>query len=768
MSIAPGLHIIPPRPLVPLAPAAVDVPAFIGIAAQGVVGAPVAVDGWLGFRASFGDKLPNAQLGWAVRGFFENGGRRCHVIRVAAPEVMTATDPTAIQPPDHGASIVLDAQGFAPGAAVFATQEITSASAGVQPADRASSFLADIDGFAGGARIELFQPGLPRAWRTVVAIEPAMRRLAWDAALPISFDLVQPILFTARRNALLLLASVAGNVLGWQAPLPPSFALDKPIAFASGAAAASGALLDEDGEPVLRVAATTPGGFGNAVEVRLARTIGGEARTRVVAVPDAVDALSVDALANLVPGATLTISQTGAPATRRRVRGIDGTARRVLLDAALPAGFDLAGAATGAKPIALRRETFALSVLQAGRLVETHAALDLPATAGGAVALTSSLIGAWRLGTVAQYPLPDPAAGPGPLGRVQLAGGRDGIAALRAADLITAIGLLAPVDEPAALAIPDAQPDPLRAVLFAPPQPAAPDPCALCPPQVAPSADTPPPVIVEATPPFTLADLRAVQSAMILHCEQRGDRIALLDAARDLSSADPFDPDAARDWRVGLDSRFAALYWPWLRVVDTDDPRGTFRDVPPCGHVLGAFARSDIAQGVQKAPANAPLDWVQAVTRETDPVRLGLLNDAGINVIRPFTSRGIRIFGARLLAPDPDHRLLNVRRILIQLRRALLHGLAWVPFEPDNFRLRAMLRGALEAFLDDYWQRGALAGATRGEAFAVSFDPPADGTLTINIAVAPVSPAEFVYLTLTRTDEAITASEPTAATEQGG
>jgi phage tail sheath protein FI len=158
---------------------------------------------------------------------------------------------------------------------------------------------------------------------------------------------------------------------------------------------------------------------------------------------------------------------------------------------------------------------------------------------------------------------------------------------------------------------------------------------------------------------------------------------------------------------------------------------------------------------------------VQAVTRETDPVRLGLFNDAGINAIRAFTSRGIRIFGARTLVPDPDHRLLNVRRTLIQLRRALLHGLAWVPFEPDNFRLRAMLRGALEAFLEDYWRRGALAGATRAEAFAVSFDPAAEGTLTINIGVAPVSPAEFVYLTLTRSDEAITASEPTAATEQG-
>jgi len=488
---APGLYVVPPRRVAPLAPAAVDVPAFIGIAERGPVGIPLAVYGWPGFRAVFGDKLPNAQLGWAVRGFFQNGGRRCHVIRVAAGAAATSTDPAAVQPPDRTSSFVLSAQGFAPGAAVFAAQEIAAAASAAQPADRASSILADIDGFDAGIRIEVFQAGRPRVWRSIFGIEAAARRLTWDEPLPATFNLAQPILFTVRRSALLLLASAAGATLGWQAPLPESFALAKPIEFASGAAAAEGVLLDEDGAPVLRVVASSPGAFGNAIEVRLARTIAAEARTRRVTVPDAPGALSVDALADLVPGAALTIRQDGVPATRRRVRSIDGTARRVLLDAALPAGFDLAGAASGAKPITLRRETFAVSVLERDRLAETHAGLDLPATTGTPVALTSSLIRAERLATIAPYPLPDPASGPGPLGRVRLAGGRDGIAALRATDLTAAIDLLSAVDEPAVLAIPDAQPDPVRAVLFSPPPAAAPDPCALGPPLTPQSANPP-------------------------------------------------------------------------------------------------------------------------------------------------------------------------------------------------------------------------------------------------------------------------------------
>ena len=264
-------------------------------------------------------------------------------------------------------------------------------------------------------------------------------------------------------------------------------------------------------------------------------------------------------------------------------------------------------------------------------------------------------------------------------------------------------------------------------------------------------------------PPLGLAALRAVQRAMIAQCEARGDRIALLDAPRDADAADPFDPDAARDWVIGLESRFAALYWPWLQAVDSDDPRAASRLVPPCGHVLGATAASDLRHGPQRAPANAPLEWVQAAAREADEQRRVLLNEAGVNVIRALQGRGIRAYGARVTEPGPDHALLNRRRVLILLRRSLRQGFAWLPFEPDNAALRRSLRAALEAFLEDLWRRGMLAGGVAGEAFRVAIDPSGaagEGTLVVRIAVAPVTPAEFVLLTLTRQDEAIDIAEP--------
>lgn len=763
MAFAPGLYITPAQPVTPLPAAAVDVPAFIGLAERGPLSTPVVVQGWPGFTAAFGGLLPNAQLAWAVRGFFENGGRRCHVVRVAAASVTTAT--TGVQPADRFSSLVLDTFGFVAGAAVQISQTVATTSVGAQPSGGVASVLVAVDGFAPGNRVAVSQTGQATVWRSVTALDVVTRRVGWDVPLPAGFNLTLPIGFTVEHRTARLLASVTGGTLGWTRALPDDLSLSGSIQFTTGAAAATGVFFDDMGEPVLQVIASSPGAFGNALEVRLTRTVSAEAMSRRVQKPDGADALSVDALADLVVGATLTVSQTGVPAARRLVGAIDAAQRRVRFDTPLGVAFDLVAAANGSKPIRLRRETFALSVLVSGALIETHTGLDLPASAGAeltSVARKSALIRATRLAVASGYPLLDPVSGPGLPGRLSLAGGRDGIAAIGAGDLIGGLTVLEPVDEPAAVAIPDGQPDPSVAVETLPTPPPVPDPCALCPPPVT-AAASPPVVIVEAAPSLGLGDLRTIQQAMIQHCEARGDRIAVLDAPRDLSQRDAFDPDALRDWRIGLDSRFAALYWPWLRVLDPDNARAVPRDLPPCGHVLGTFAANDLAAGVQKAPANTPLEWVQSVTRETDPARLGLLNDASLNVIRVLPNRGIRIYGARVLTPEPDYRLLNVRRTLILIRRALSFGLSWAAFEPDNFALRARLRACIEGFLGYFWRRGGLAGGTEAQAFAVSFDPPGsagDGTLVINIAVALVVPAEFVYLTLLRANDAIVMVEP--------
>ncbi len=141
-----------------------------------------------------------------------------------------------------------------------------------------------------------------------------------------------------------------------------------------------------------------------------------------------------------------------------------------------------------------------------------------------------------------------------------------------------------------------------------------------------------------------LEGLKAVQLGVIAHCELMGDRMAILDSPPDLS------PQRVAEWRQdggGYDSKYAALYWPWVKVFDPAS--GENRLVPPSGHVAGLWARTDADRGVHKAPANDVLRGVVDVATRVTKGEHDVLNPLGVNVIRSFPGRGIRVFGARTL-----------------------------------------------------------------------------------------------------------------------
>jgi hypothetical protein len=247
-----------------------------------------------------------------------------------------------------------------------------------------------------------------------------------------------------------------------------------------------------------------------------------------------------------------------------------------------------------------------------------------------------------------------------------------------------------------------------------------------------------------------LETVQAVQLGMIAHCELMGDRVAIIDPPPGLNA------QQIKEWRVdkvGYDSKYAALYWPWIKVFDPPTGRSVF--VPPSGHVAGVWGRSDDDRGVHKAPANEVIRG--AVTLETQITKTehGLLNPVGINCIRAFAAAGIRIYGARTLSSDPAWRYLNVRRLFNYLEESILNGTQWVVFEPNDDALWARIRRTISAFLVNEWRRGALFGLTPDEAFYVKCDRetnPAEGIdagqVVCEIGVAPVKPAEFVIFRL--------------------
>lgn len=249
-----------------------------------------------------------------------------------------------------------------------------------------------------------------------------------------------------------------------------------------------------------------------------------------------------------------------------------------------------------------------------------------------------------------------------------------------------------------------------------------------------------------------LNTIKAVQTMMIGHCEKMGDRVAILDAPPDLS------PQEIKKWRMetaSFDSSYAALYYPWIQVMDpvTNQPI----NVPPSGHMAGIWARNDATRGVHKAPANEVVQGAIGMAYQTTKGEQDTLNPNGVNCIRAFPGRGIRVWGARTLSSNPSWRYINVRRLFNFVEKSIEIGTQWVVFEPNDRKLWARVRRDVTAFLKTVWRAGALFGSTPAEAFYVKCDdelnPPEirdQGKLIIEIGMSPVKPAEFVIFRISQ------------------
>ena len=251
----------------------------------------------------------------------------------------------------------------------------------------------------------------------------------------------------------------------------------------------------------------------------------------------------------------------------------------------------------------------------------------------------------------------------------------------------------------------------------------------------------------------TLDSLEAVQAAadaLIAHAEILKYRIAVVDPPPSQSMTQ------IRSFRGQFDSTYAALYHPWIEILDpTERPQQGAPPrrltLPPSGFVTGIYARTDILRGVFKAPANEIVRGLTKFEVNINKPRQDVLNPEGINALRFFEGRGNRVWGARTMTSDPEWKYVNVRRLFIYLEHSIDKGTQWAVFEPNNERLWANIRSTIEDFLLVQWKSGALMGSKPEEAFFVRCDRTTmtqndldNGRLICLIGVAPTYPAEFV------------------------
>lgn len=655
-----------------------DIAGFVGLAPRGLVNTAVPVQSWRQFQAHFGGFTGGAFLAYAIRGFFENGGQRCWVVRVASNDPVGGALPAGLDlASTTPARTVWSVNASSPGVwgnaltiSVRETHQVQTT--GWLDKDHPERLVvASTTGFERGTLIRMTQPAKPDALRVVAAIDATQ---GFAGQLP---DAKKYVIWVPERPDLRLLYDTS----------PLDFAPDRPIVVES-------------------------------VEY------------------------------------TLIVEQQSLPI-------------------ALFTGLSLI-------PEHARYGPTVLAPLQIPPDTETRnllPPLPLPVV----------------IEELRPEFAPDSMATFLPLERIQLpadqsplTGGNEGLSLLTTYDFIgepadpldsdlvkksktRGLMVLEAIDEVSILAVPDINIQPIAIPPTEPLPPCIPDPCL---PGAPASVAQPVTPVPELPPTFRDADIYRVQAAMVEQCERTMNRVALIDPPLSAVRDARLGTSAVQAWRTQFDSTYAALYFPWLRVVDPlRAANSVTRDIPPSGHVAGQYANTDLEIGVHKAPANTPLEWVQDVTIPIDNAQHGVLNPLGINAIRPLTGRGIRIFGARTVSSDPDWRYINIRRLMMMIERAIYFSSQWAVFEPIDEITQAKLRLSLSSFLIALWQRGALAGASPDAAFFVRCDDttnPAsqrdEGQLLALVGVAPVNPFEFIVVRVGQTANELELTEQLSGT----
>ena len=267
---------------------------------------------------------------------------------------------------------------------------------------------------------------------------------------------------------------------------------------------------------------------------------------------------------------------------------------------------------------------------------------------------------------------------------------------------------------------------------------------------------------------FNEAAMLNIHKAMLRMARSRGDLVAIL------SLPEHFQSRRAIEYKNRLISvisvisvisetgpeetklfSYGAIYHPWPMVLEHGaDPL----TVPPDGVACGVIAHKSINRGAWVAPANIIVQDAVGLSQTYNRLETVRLFEAQINLLTA-ESRGIVIFNSVTLSEDEEVKLLNVRRLLILLRRlAIREGMEFT-FDPNNESTRRLIERIFERKLTELYTRGAFKGNTPDQAFRLIVNESNNtrqsldqGRLVVDLKVAPSQPLKFLTIRLIQGD----------------
>ncbi len=252
----------------------------------------------------------------------------------------------------------------------------------------------------------------------------------------------------------------------------------------------------------------------------------------------------------------------------------------------------------------------------------------------------------------------------------------------------------------------------------------------------------------------------------ITHCTNKGDRMFVGHTPYDMEAANIKD-GYIKEHKLRASKVYGALYFPWIQV---SDPLGSRKWIPPTGHVLGTYARTERERGIWKAPAGnaARLRGALDVRHHiTDVDHTSLVKNASVNAVRFISGQGIIIDSSRTLSTNTLWLYVNVRLLFNFVKTSLKTGLRWVVQEPNDETLWNKINyNSVRPFLMGLWRRGAFGPGSPDEVFTVKVDGENNspeniqqGNCNVEVYFYPSRPAETIVITIGQQEGGASASE---------
>ena len=161
---------------------------------------------------------------------------------------------------------------------------------------------------------------------------------------------------------------------------------------------------------------------------------------------------------------------------------------------------------------------------------------------------------------------------------------------------------------------------------------------------------------------------------------------------------------------TSIDNNYTATYWPWLRIINQGSNQPLW--VPPSTMIGGVLAFNDSTQSPWYAPAGLNRGGLTTVTdtyKKLAQSDRDTLYAARVNPIANFVNNGIVVFGQKTLQARPSALdRINVRRLLIEVKKFIASSTRFLVFEQNTNATRSRFLSIVNPYMEDVKGRQGL------------------------------------------------------------